>query len=72
MKDRIIAAVVTAIVHNKRMSIAGLVAFLGIAAAKLGLQVSPDVLVWVAGLIIVALGAAGGDSHVRAPRRPAL
>lgn len=63
MRDRIIKAVVAAVVHNRRMSVAGLVCFLGIVAAKLGLEVSPDALVWLAGILLVALGAVGGDSH---------
>lgn len=69
MRDRIIAALVTAIVHNKKTTVAGLVSVLGLAAARLGLQVSPDTLVCVAGLIILVVTAAAGDSHRRSPAR---
>lgn len=65
MRERIIAAVVTAIVHNKKTTIAGLVAVLGLAAARLGFEVSPDVLVYVAGFIILVVTAAAGDTHRR-------
>lgn len=65
MRDRIIAAVITAIVHNKKSSAAALVAVLGIVAAKLGLQVSADTLVYVASFVVLVIGLAAGDSHKR-------
>lgn len=68
MKDRIIAAVVRAVIHNKKTTVAALVAVLGLAAAKLGLHVSPDALVYVAGFIVLVIGAAAGDTHRRLPK----
>jgi hypothetical protein len=69
MRDRIITALVTAIVHNKRMSIAGIVGVIGVLAAKFGLHLGADTLVWIASLIIIVIGAAGGDSHHRGARK---
>lgn len=69
MRERIFAAVITAVIHNRRSTIAGLVAVLGLAAAKLGLQVSDDTLLFVAGFLITILCAAAGDSHQRSPRK---
>ena len=66
MRNRIIAAVITALLHNKKTTIAGLVAVLGLLAAKLGLQVSADALLYVAGFIVLVISAAAGDSHGRA------
>lgn len=69
MRDRIVAAVITAIVHNKRSTIAGLVAVLGLVVAKLGLDVSDDVLLKVAGFLVLVITAAAGDSHQRGARK---
>lgn len=69
MRERIIAAVVTAIVHNRKTTAAGLAAVLGIAAARLGLDVSDEALVYAAGFVILVVTAAAGDSHHRSSRR---
>ena len=63
MRKRITAALVKAVVENRNMSIAGLVGVLAVLAAKFGLHLGHDTLVWLAVVIIGALGAAGGDNH---------
>lgn len=68
MRERIIAAVITAVVQNKKTTVAGLVAVLGLAAARLGLNVSADALMYVAGFVVLVISAAAGDSHHRSPR----
>lgn len=65
----IAGTIITAIVHNKRTSLAGLVACFGLIAARLGFEVEPDTLVAIAGLALVVLGAVGGDNHAAKPKR---
>lgn len=65
MREKIIAAVITAVIHNKKTTIAGLVTVGGAALARLGFNVSPDVLLIVAGAVVTVVCAAAGDNHTK-------